>query len=171
MSMYQRAQLVLNAAKAALDAGPTSSPDRWMIVAGEPAWDSCCPGAGQLTVNLRELYGSDNFPIDAAQTSEAGCCPAWTVADMSVLLTRCAPSPDDQGNPPTPRQLDANAQIVMDDCETLFTAVAQQLAVQYADMTSPTQVDHYVVARAQVVGPQGGCVGIQVDYMIGVSNG
>jgi hypothetical protein len=168
VSAYSRAATVLSDALAALGSAPFSQvPKRTGVVPGTPVWDECCNG--QLTVNLRRLYGSDVFPQDAAQTSQGGCCPALTVADMGLLLLRCAPTQDEQGRPPSMAALDSAAQQASADGELLYVSVSNSLSAMY-QLSGGDELQTYVVLGALVVGPQGGCIGIQVDFFAAWAN-
>lgn len=140
-------------------------PDRACVVPGRPAWDSCgetdCGGeGGQLTVHLLGVRPAEQGRDRTATTmAERGCAPPpATVADLVVTLLRCAPIPDDTGCPPSCEELDAAARILHADTVTLW----QALTCCLPDISRSRRAPKWSMPTGpQVLGPQGGCVGVE----------
>jgi len=163
LSLYEIAEAALEAARVALAAGPTPTPKRVGVVNGAIAWDNC-DTCGLLAVGLTRCFLSDDFPVEAGVTPQGKCSSAWLCAQFSLQIARCAPSPDDQGNGPTVEELDASAQVVMGDAAIILPAIACALH-QLADVDD---IMDYVITQQPVVGPFGGCVGSQLDFIVAI---
>jgi hypothetical protein len=171
---HEVAEAVLACVCAALEetaatvAGQPGCPCRACVVPGQPAWDECgndaCgDGGGQLTVHIARVFPSRTFPAEDRGGQEAvrglrGCAPPPTTAmELVVTLLRCAPTLDEQGCPPTCEELQASARILHTDMVTIYSALECCIAG-----TAPTRRGRrYVLGGQRVLGPQGGCVGVE----------
>jgi hypothetical protein len=147
---------------AAVAAGPTTLPDRRGMVPGQIAWDSCGSAeCGQLAVSISRLFLSNTFPVDAIERMDA-CGAPYVCADYILQLIRCVPNPDQAGNPPSAAALQDAAQVIDLDAETVLPAVACSLQ----ELMELYTIGDYVMRQAPVVGPSGGCAGIQVNFAV-----
>lgn len=135
------------------------------VSAGEPEI-SCCDGTcdgGLLTVHTENVYPSDAFP---EQTGTFEPCKAQTwVASIVVTVARCAPSPDEQGNGPTPEELTANAHLLAIDTYAALTALGCCLV----DDPPPAKRKRRVfINGATPMTTSGGCAAIEVRALVEV---
>lgn len=107
------AQEWLAVCSAALATTPGGAPTRAFISPGPPAWDC----ANQLSIHIGGPAAADTYPLMPVLQ------PGHRIAILSQLdlitltatILRCAPLPDQRGNPPTVSQIDAVAVIVNAD--------------------------------------------------------
>lgn len=152
---YDVCELWLTRVHDDLTACTTSQPiDAAYVAAGLVAWDSCC---GLLVVAPERVYRSATFPIEG--TTDYVCEDALLVVDVVVLLLRCVPSIDDRGNAPAPALLGAAYEAVMQDAAVIWNAVVGDLPEGW----ERANVDQ------SFVGAQGGCVGVETRFTIGLS--
>jgi len=146
----------------ALAAGPTPAPTRSGMVPGGIAWDSCgSGGCAQLAVSISRLFLSSEFPLDLVADMTA-CSAPLICADYVCQLVRCVPNPDQGGNPPASAALEAAAQVIDLDAELLLPTIACTLQGLY----DTSAIGNYLVRSAPVVGPSGGCAGVQVNFTV-----
>jgi hypothetical protein len=176
LDIHDMAVSLLGCVCAALDAaaatvpGQPGCPDcRACVVPGTVAWDSCdspCGetggSGGQLTVNVSRIYAStlDAFPAEARIVQgKRGCIPPpLTAVDLVVTLLRCAPSPNEEGCPPTCEDLTAAGQILHVDMVTVYDAL---LCCLPGTQPARRLGRLFVMGPQATVGPQGGCVGLE----------
>ncbi len=102
---------LLDACIAALDTLPTfgldGAPSRAFVSPGQPALD-CCDD-GQLTVQASLIVQAPTTPggLDAGKRPWRGTINHVT---LTIVIARCIPVSDDQGNPLPPEVLDAVAE-------------------------------------------------------------
>jgi hypothetical protein len=169
LSLHDLTQAVLTCVCQALtDAaaeveGQPGCPCRACVVAGAPAWDGCedpCSGGagGQLTVHVARLWPSTDFPSrDQEVRGLRGCAPPpTTAAELVVTLLRCAPTLDDRGCPPTCEAMAAAARVTHVDAVTVYNALICCLPG-----TAGPRGRRFVMGEGKIVGPQGGCVGVE----------
>ncbi|MCC9686860.1 hypothetical protein [Streptomyces sp. MNU103] len=176
-SIHDLAEGVLGCVCAALDAaaadgvdGALGCPCRACVVPGLPAWDGCdvldggCEGGphGQLTVNVRQVFPSspDRFPaLDTSVQGVRGCAPPHaTGVELVVTLLRCAPVMDESGCPPSCEELTEAARAVHVDAATVYSALYCCLP---GLSPNPRRPRRFVLGPLQIVGPAGGCVGLE----------
>lgn len=144
--------------------GQPGCPCRSCIVPGRAAFDSCedpCGGGpgGQLSVNLVRIFPTSPFPEEDRSVSDARCKPpATTAAELAVTLLRCAPGPTPDGCPPSCDELEAAAQVLHVDAVTVLNALYCCLP---GDPPPGRRGRKFVVGPQQVLGPEGGCVGLE----------
>lgn len=135
------------------------------VVPGVPAWDAClndCSGeaGGQLTVSLARLYASTHhtFPAEDRTVRDARECMVPSMAAEFVIgVTRCAPGPTEQGCPPSCDDLTASARQLHADAATVF----QALLCCVPRTSTAHRGRRFVMGPQRVIGPEGGCVGIE----------
>lgn len=181
LAVHQAAADLLNCACQFLDRLPVEVPGlagcpcRVGVVPGTPAADGCDDGCGtlpegdypgQLTVNVVRTYVTtrEKFPLyspsspDSVRDGKQCHSPLITAIDLAVTLYRCVPGPSDQGCPPTMAALNDSAMQLHADMMALQSAVTCCYA---ATDTTQRNGRRYTLGAATVLGPQGGCVGIQ----------
>lgn len=142
-------------------AGLSTPPDRASIVPGAIAWDEC--DCGLLAVSLNQVYVSDSFPAPYVDRTNP-CGGAWEVGEYVVQIVRCAPSPDGQSLSPTVAGLEEAALLVQTDTVELLTAIQELLC----GLLSDNQIIDFVINPLTAQGPQGGCVGNELRFLIGL---
>lgn len=170
LAVHEVAEAILGCVCAALDETAAQVEDypgcpcRACVVPGLAAWDSCadpCTGetGGQLTVNVARIYASSNFPSQDAQVQGVrGCTPApVTAVEYVVTLLRCAPLPDVNGCPPSCEELAAAARTVHIDGVTVMNALLCCLP----NTSTARRGRKFVLGAQRVIGPEGGCVGVE----------
>jgi hypothetical protein len=132
----------------ALEETSCGCPECAYVVTGPPAWDHCCNG-GQLTIGVDRIFAYERFPTPAATPYT---CMLPLAADFTVTVLRCAPVPDENGNPPTAEELTTAASQVMEDMYAVMQGVMCCMA--------PTQkCRQFQMGSQRPVGPQGSCQG------------
>lgn len=121
-----------------------------------PAWDDCC--AGQLYLRVIEIYPTAGvgaaFPaIDSSQRGAGLACAVKLMAvHIGLGVIRCAHTVDDNGNPPTPAEVTADASEMLDDMSALLDVIVCQVP----GVSGVMQVK---LDRWQPQGVEGGCHG------------
>ncbi|GAA2945988.1 hypothetical protein GCM10020227_11060 [Streptomyces flavovirens] len=131
---------------------------------GQVAWDGCedpCDGTGaggQLAVSIARIYPSTRFPdLDREVRGVRGCQPPpTTAAEMVITLLRCAPAVNEHGCPPTCAELSDAARVTHVDAATVYNALLCCLP-----LTGSRRGRRFVMGEQRIIGPQGGCVGIE----------
>lgn len=109
-------------------------PNRVVVVPGAQAvWDSCCDGM---------LYCA---LVSLQPKRQAAKCTGWT-AVLKVGVIRCCATVDDYGNAPSVRQINHDAELMMNDMTTLQRVLGASSCVDTLDGWEP-------------LGPEGGCAG------------
>jgi hypothetical protein len=126
------------------------------VVPGMVAWDEC--DCGQLATTIRRTYVSDSlspeqvFPLGA----DGACQPIYLVADMTMDLVRCAPSPLEYDNYIIPCDvLDAAAQVHIADSYIMLMTTLCMLQM----LESSYSIVNYLIRGNLAIGPLGNCVG------------
>ncbi|WP_086559978.1 hypothetical protein [Streptomyces africanus] len=143
--------------------GLSSKPNRSGQVPGEIAWDSCDCG-GMLAVSLSRLYLSETFPEESEAVNGA-CQPPYEVGQFTVAVVRCAPNPDGVEAAPPADELDTAAGLLLQDATEMLGAVSAALCRLKED----DEVLDYLVTPVEPVGPEGGCVGVNMTVRIGLA--
>lgn len=172
-TLYEIAEDILGCVCAALDqtaannGGLLGCPDcRTCVVPGLPSWDDCngaCSGStgGQLTVSWDAAWAStvQTFPAEDRVVRDLRACQVPVMAaEFIVTLLRCAPVGDlDTGCPPSCEDLAASARQLSADAFTVYNSV-----LCCVPRTSPARRGRrFMMGRQRVLGPEGGCVGIE----------
>ncbi|PWI06532.1 hypothetical protein DIZ27_32855 [Streptomyces sp. NWU339] len=170
LAVHEIADAILGCVCSALDETAAQIDDypgcpcRACVVPGTPAWDGCadpCTGdvGGQLTVSTVRLYPSRNFPEqDTNIQGVRGCTPPpVTAVEYLVTLLRCAPLPNANGCPPTCDEQAEAARIVHIDSTVIMNALLCCLP----GTSSSRRGRKFVLGPSRIVGPEGGCVGVE----------
>jgi hypothetical protein len=135
------------------------------VSAGEPAID-CCDGTcegGMLTVHVEDTFPSDAFP---RRSEGFEPCKAQTwVALVVVTVARCAPSESENGDPPSPEVLTANAWLLAVDSYAALTALGCCLV---DDPPPGKRKRRVLIAGATPVTTSGGCAAVEVRASVEV---
>lgn len=148
------AEWVLGSAVAGLALTPDGSPARAYISYGLPAWDECCEGGGQLVVAFSPpVFPTATFPALDTRTQD---CGTTYVLPLVVELLRCAPTLDDDGEPPSTEDLQNAAVALTGDAWALLRAVQCALGTAYDGLiTSLTPLP-----------ASGGCAGVALGLSL-----
>lgn len=172
-TLYEIAEDLLGCVCAALDHtaaandGLLGCPDcRTCIVPGAVSWDDCdgvCSGStgGQLTVSWDTTWAStaQTFPAEDRVARDLRECEIPTMAaQFIVTLLRCAPAGNlDTGCPPSCEELNLSARQLSADAFTVYNSV-----LCCVPRTSTARRGRrFVMGRQRVLGPEGGCVGVE----------
>jgi hypothetical protein len=138
----------------------TETPARHGVVPGAIAWDEC--DCGMLAVSVGQIYLTEQFPDPAQRRAGNACDAPCEAAEIIVQVVRCAPNPDDQGNPPTTTALDTAARTVLQDAYEMMRA----LSVTLCQMNEARDISDFILRPLNPQGPSGGCVGNEVRAMV-----
>ncbi|THA54229.1 hypothetical protein [Streptomyces sp. A1136] len=140
---------------------------RACVVPGQPAWDSCddpcgeAASGGQLTVSVARIYPSSeaDFPAESRVVQGVRGCtpPPITALELVVTLLRCAPTISEDGCPPSCTDLATTAQILHVDMATVYSGL--QCCLPGTEQRRRGR--RFVMGQQKVIGPEGGCVGIE----------
>lgn len=167
-------QMLLDCVCAQLDAVADEVPDYpgcppcVYPTAGEPVHDSCCDCGGQLNTWIERIYPYTSFPTqdDGVLGRGFGQCgmPPGLAVDMVVSVLRCAPTYDDNGEPPSLEEMTQNARLVAVDLQAVSTAVPCCLD----DLVLPgwRRPSKYLLTGSTINTPEGGCVSTDVRVTI-----
>jgi len=148
-------QELLDCCCSALEKTACGCPGRAFVSAGAVAHDDCCACDGQLWVGVERVFAYDRFPAPAGMLT---CLPPLA-ADIVIGVIRCAPTVDDNGNPPTVDALNASSAQVYEDAYAVMNGVLCCLA--------PTsKARPAVIGNQRPVGPAGGCVGTELRLTV-----
>ncbi|MDX3237211.1 hypothetical protein PV392_16335 [Streptomyces sp. ME03-5709C] len=136
------------------------------VVPGAAAWDRCddpCATSatgGQLSVSVARMWPSTTFPQEDREVRGLRGCtpPPVTAVELVITLLRCAPMPDEGGCPPSCDDLAAAARTLHVDQVTVYNALLCCLPGTDATRRRGRK---FVLGASRVVGPEGGCVGIE----------
>lgn len=138
----------------------TVSPVRHSVVPGAIAWDAC--DCGLLAVSVGTIYPTEIFPNPALARVGNACDAPLEAAEIIMQIVRCAPNPDDNGEPPTTTQLDTSAREVLTDAYEMMRAVSTKLC----EMNKAREISDYVMRPLTPQGPAGGCVGNELRAVV-----
>lgn len=130
-----------------------------LLVPGNIAWDSC--ECGQFAQSIQSDYFSNRFPVDSSQEQVRSCIEPLAY-QVTASLLRCAPGMTN-GNPPQPPscvKLLESALTLQADAFALRKAVACCLLTYQEQFI----ISDFRIGQATRVGPDGGCVGVELVY-------
>lgn len=132
-------------------------PCRAFVTVGSPVWDveACCSD-GQLAVYVKDIFPFANFP---SRNGEANICAPTLAANVGVQLLRCWPTMDEDGTAPTGPQIQAASNDLYRDMFLLTWGLV-------CCLKGNNRKRKYVLNNARAVGPQGGCAGVEVEFII-----
>lgn len=129
--------------------GALDPPDRQYVAHGRVAWD-----CEQLTVHVVNL-------IAEPQDDRGANCNIVHRATIATTLVRCAPTPDDRGNPPSSADLDAFGLQMAADGGALWKGMTRATADGQWPVGLPCRRVRWV--NLQPLAPSGGFAGWQVN--------
>ncbi len=130
-------------------------------------WDNCGPCddiscSGQIALAIQNVYGSSHFPQPEAGKDWSHCGPPWQVAQVVVSVTRCVPTMDQTGNPPTcAAELAAALTLEADR-----SAIRQALACCLTALKAAHSIGAWSMNPSVTVGEQGGCAGVETTFLV-----
>lgn len=131
-------------------AGLEPAPARQIIQPGtEVAWDECCDGMGWV-----RLLNVQPTPT-ATKANGMPCGIQWWNIQLAAGVLRCVDVVDDRGVAPTAEQITADGHEFALDASNLLQAI---VCDRYT----------YQVSGVTPVGPQGGCAGSEVQFIVRV---
>lgn len=141
----------------ALDGALGGTPAVVAVVPGrDVAIDSCCEGQAWVRIVRTYPVLPEEFPGGRGTPLDEGADPgAFWAVELGAGTARCAPSPDDAGNPPTAGQLESSAAELADDAGRIRRTVL-------CELKKLQQVESVWIGEQSSVGPSGGCVGQEV---------
>jgi len=160
-SAYDVGLQVLSAAAVAVSGSAGGPIQRVEMHPGaEVAWDDC--NCGLLALWTPRRYFSRGALFSDANDQVQNCQSVTRVVQFSLVILRCVPIPDDNGNPPTAADLTAAYAIQEDDA---YTVLQSTMCV----MTSldNTQIGAFVINDQVTLGPLGACAGTQLNFSVG----
>lgn len=144
-------------------AAVTPKPTRHGVVMGEIAWDDCA--CGQLVVAEQRRFPAREFPLEEVDHS-AECGEPWIVTQLLLSLTRCIPTVDANGVPPSIAALTAAALQNSTDMTVVRKAVMCCLTTLY----DTHQLAAFELGSQEVTGPTGMCGGFDLLIFVGHLN-
>lgn len=137
---------------------PCSCPCRTFVTAGPPVWDNeACCSDGQLAVYVKDIFPFSNFP---SRGGDANICTPSLAANVSVQLLRCWPATvEEDGTAPTAQQIQVASTDIYRDLYLLTWGLICCLKVN-------SRRRKYLLNGGRILGPQGGCVGAEIDITI-----
>jgi len=157
--LYTVASQALEIAVAALEASAGGAPARRYVSDGPMlAWD-----CEQVAVTAESTFGHQGN-ISAPVVDPVQCL-AMRGAVLGVWVVRCAPTMDDDGEPPAAAAINANAAVVLADPTVVFDALA-------AALRDGTWLGAHGLAFEEWtgIGPEGGLTGgvlrVRVDLTV-----
>ena len=152
----------------ALEQTPAGAPTRQCLLlpTQQIPWDNCdCDG--QVALAIRSVYNSDIFPQPFTGKTWARCGPHFWVARVVVSVTRCVPTMDENGVPPSCAAELAAAITLENDRTAVRQALACCLQALYDQR--PPRIASWLVDASVTVGELGGCAGVETEFLIGVN--
>jgi hypothetical protein len=157
-------EAVLASVRGKLTATPTGWPSsaRSYLVPGALAWDDC--QCGLLAIEWQTANYTAVFPNPRPILAD-GCKP-YLALQLLVTVLRCAPNPNDRGEPPTAEALHDAAIVNLDDVEAVLLGTSEATST----LESNHVILEYSLGQVAPAGPQGGCVGVTQQIYLGFAN-
>jgi hypothetical protein len=148
------AEVMMNRALVALEDCATSEPIvESYVVVGELAWDECC---GILAAAPLRTFKTVNFPT--AATDLTNCDSSLLAVDIVIILLRCMPTMDAQGNMPTPAEMTAASAAVSNDAAVIMNAMMDGMPEGW----------ERAALEQTFEGADGGCIAIDTRMTVGL---
>ncbi|WP_395160404.1 hypothetical protein [Ilumatobacter sp.] len=147
------AEVLMNRVLEAVEASTASEPiiDHHLF-AGDLVWDECC---GVLAATWTRIFSTQTFPQPV--TNLTICDNTLLAVDVAVILLRCSPVMDDNGNPPTTAEIQASA-----------ASIGEEAALIYNTLTGGLPEGWERAGVEQTIQNEGGCVAIVTRLTIGL---
>lgn len=145
------AEVMMNRALAAIEACPNSLPihDSFCVI-GELVWDECC---GVLVGVPLRTFKSATFPQQDVSNSTNNLL----AVDIDIVLLRCLPVMDTNGNIPSTEELSAT-----------FAAASMDAAVIFDTMLNDPPPGWETANIEQTFDAEGGCIAIDTRLTVGL---
>ena len=148
------AEVMMNRALDALEACGISEPiAESYVVVGELAWDECC---GILAAAPLRTFKTANFPQSVADVTN--CDSSLLAVDIAIILLRCMPTIDAQGNMPTPAEIAAASTAVSNDAAVILNAMKAAMPGGWERANLEQTFE----------GAEGGCIAVDTRMTIGL---
>jgi hypothetical protein len=137
-----------------------------LLPTNQIAWDNCgCPTGGQFAQAITSRAGSSRFP--AADTGNwSNCGPPLDVVNVMTSISRCVPTMDQTGTPPTCEESMAAAIGMESDRDVIRQALACCLgALKHARL-----IQAWNIGPSATLGELGGCVAIETPYAFALAS-
>jgi hypothetical protein len=149
----------INAAQA-----PDDVLQRVLFQYGDVAWDNC--ECGLLTLGINRVFTSRVFPTDTSRERMGNCDVGYKVVDASLYVIRCVPIEGDDSNnalvtPPKISDMENAAYRAFTDENVAWKTLSCMLRSMY----QTDQIAEWLVSDSVPLGPQGGCAGVQINFM------
>lgn len=180
--MTEQATIFFDAAQAALDCvcsqmDALAADDEaypgcpcWAFVgASEPEINCCtedeCGQEGMLSAHVEAIFPSDNFPnpFSGFFPCKAG---VW-VAQVVVMVARCAPTMDEQGNPLDAADITANGLLMAKDQWAVMTGLSCCLVT---DPVAGKRKRRVQISESRALITEGGCSSFEVRAFVEAGN-
>lgn len=133
---------------------------RCLFVAGQQAaWDNCCQG--QAWIRVVSVFPSQNFP--SPDGGRFRCDHSAMAAQLEIGVIRCAPTFDEQGNPPSVEAMEESFRVVHSDRARVMRAVK-------CCFQAESQCEEVNVGTWTPLGESGGCVGGVTNVTVSFSD-
>lgn len=165
LAIWHISSVLVTGIDAALAATTAGAPNRACVVPGSIAWDEC--ECGTLAVSPQRFFVSDEFPEGAlgrGLVRTSPCDQPWLVAELFVQLIRCAPTTSELGVAPTCVDLAAAAQVLLVDAYTVLTETLRIMC----ELRENDETVDYVIGEQVTRGPEGLCVGTELNVFVGI---
>lgn len=147
-----------------LDANTTSTFGRVAVVPGLIAWDGCDCGAMYLFAN--QTFEVEDWPNQKITNDISDQCSAPYEGTEYVLhVLECAPSGSGNSTAPTVEEQEAAARLVRRDAYQ----VRKYLKLWLCNARASEDIAEYIVDTQIVQGPEGGCVGTEIRFRVGLN--
>ena len=148
------AEVMMNRALVALEACPASAPiTESYVVIGDLSFDDCC---GVLAAAPIRVFKTAAFPTPV--TDATNCDSSLLAVEITVILLRCAPVIDAQGNLPSPAEMSAAFTAASDDAAVVLNAMMADLPEGWERANLEQTFE----------GADGGCIAIDTRMTIGL---
>lgn len=163
-------QCVVNALSTSWGGLPVGFRACLMLPTNQIPWDNCSC-AGQFAQAILTRGGSTKFPQFDTGSNWTHCGPQLDVAIVMTSLSRCTPTMDDQGQPPSCAAELASALQLEADRETIRAALSCCLdAFKNPNRPGGPLLTGWNLGPSVTVGEQGGCVAIETPYTVGIGS-
>lgn len=129
----------------------------------------CADGArGRVSLYPQSIVPSQSWPqaLPAWDRYDHACGPPYIMLTLNVEITRCVPTMDELGNPPTCTELISAGLAWYADA----TIVRQAVGCCLRDMKRNGTIQRFSMGQTTPVPEQGGCAGSVLQVMIGLSH-
>jgi hypothetical protein len=159
LEAYQIASDLVACITRELESTPDGTPPDFdaCVTPGSITWDNCCPGS--IRASVQRQFPTQAFPEPILRPT--ACNAVQRVTEIKIVVLRCMPGPNADGEPPSCLQLDNKSQSIAADADAMWRGV--DCCFQDTDFD-------YVIVSITAVGPDGQCVGNEMVLQVGLTN-